>query len=195
VSFRNPLVSVLTPTVSDRKWFFDRCSLSVKAQTWGRVEHAIVYDAPSASEGFQRCLKQCLGEFVMPVSDDDWIAPHAVESLAQILTDGPHDVAFAMTVFVSPGNHRIERMGGAVMWRQSLTDRIGGFDPEYRYAADTELYGRMVRSGASVGYREEPLYFKTEWEGHGAYVHRDELEVELARLGERADVEAALNAD
>jgi hypothetical protein len=175
-------VSVITPTVSGREWFLTRCVKSVQAQTIP-VQHIIVDgDGRSASEAFQLALDQVRTPFVFPVSDDDWIAPHACESLLDVLGKGGHDVAFAMTLFVSPDNHRVEKMGGAVMWRKALTDRIGGFDPEYRYAADTELYGRMAASGASMGYRDEPLYFKTEWQGHGGWVHREELALELERL-------------
>jgi hypothetical protein len=119
---------------------------------------------------------------VIPVSDDDWLAPSAVEMLAQVLDEGK-DLAFGKTLITSPGNDRIRDVGGAVMWRRTLTDRLGGFNPRYRFAADTELTGRFLADPQTrVGYHQEVLYFLTEHAEHGSYVHREELALELEEL-------------
>ena len=42
-----PLVSIITPTVPDRrKWLVNRCMPSVKAQTYPNIEHVIIQDGP-----------------------------------------------------------------------------------------------------------------------------------------------------
>lgn len=178
-----PSISVLTPTITGREWFLDRCSASVDAQTYTSVQHVVINGAGlSASEAFQKALRESEGEYLIPVSDDDWIAPHACEKLAEVLDQG-HDVAFGKTLITSPGNDRIREIGGAVMWRRSLTDRLGGFDPHYRFAADTELTGRFLADpDTKVGYYPEVLYFLTEHAEHGSYVHREELALELKEL-------------
>jgi len=114
------------------------------------------------------------------VSDDDWIAPHTVETLAAALED--KDVVFGSMVIVNPQAVRVVELGGAVMWRRSLTDEIGGFDPRWSYAGDTDLYGRFSYSEARIGYVREPLYFQTEHAQHGAYLYRDELAAELKQI-------------
>jgi glycosyltransferase involved in cell wall biosynthesis len=188
-----PLVSVLTPTIEGRGWFLHRCRKSVRAQTYGNVEQTIVKgDGLTATQAFQKALDSSYGEYVIPVSDDDWIAPHAVETLLKVI--GENDVVFARTLIVSPGNTRLTDMGGAVMWRRTLTDRIGGFDPRYSFAGDTDLYSRFVMSDAKIVYYPEPLYFLTEHALHGSYVNRVALAKELEQIqGEYPDAAVRLD--
>lgn len=183
------LVSVLTPTVTGREKFFSRCRASVAGQTYQThrlyhercVEHVVVTEegiGPMAA--FQKCLDRALGEYVMPLSDDDWLAPHAVETLVAYLDD--HDVVFARMLIVSPGNDRLVDMGCAVMWRKAITDEVGGYDLRWKHAGDSELYGRFVSHGYKIAYCPEPLYFFTEHAEHHSYLHRDELAVELREI-------------
>lgn len=47
-----PLISVITPTISERAvWLLDRCLPSVAAQTHPNLEHVIVCDGPWAADG------------------------------------------------------------------------------------------------------------------------------------------------
>ena len=138
-------------------------------------------DGIGASRGFQKALEASSGSLVIPLSDDDWLAPHAVEALVTVMGDD-YDVVLGRTLVVSPGNTRMKEMGGAVLWRRQLTDRIGGFNPDFPFAADTELYARFTMSGARIGYCSEPLYFQTEHAEHGSFVHAGELALELATI-------------
>jgi len=176
------VVSVLTPTITGREWFLDRCTRSVAANTYeGTIEHVVVDgDGLTATAAFAKALEESTGDYITPVSDDDWIAPHAIEVLAHHLDK--HDVAFARTIIVSPSNTRLVDMGGAVMWRRTLTDRVGGFDMQWSFAGDTDLYARFAMCGARAAYHPEPLYFFTEHADHGSHVHREELEEELGRI-------------
>lgn len=173
-------VSILTPTITGREQFLDRCIRSVNAQALP-VEHVIVDgDGMTATEAFQTALGRAQGDYLMPVSDDDWIAPHAVETLLPLLADA--DVAFGQMVIVNQNGARVVGLGGAVMWRKSLTDRLGGFDTRWRFAGDTDLYGRFACSDARIAYRAEPLYFFTEHVEHGSYLNHDQLKDELAQI-------------
>lgn len=184
VSLTNELVSVLTPTIAGREWFLQRNKASIASQTHQPIEHVVVDgNGLSATEAFQSALELARGEYVIPVSDDDWIAPHAVETL--LATLGGSDCAFGSMLIVNVDNRnsRLVEIGGAVMWRKSLTDRIGGFDTSFRYAGDTELYSRILsRNDVSVAYRHEPLYFFTEHESHGSFLHHEELSEELKTI-------------
>lgn len=175
------LVSVLTPTLQEREWFLERCSRSVKAQTYDLVEH-IIDDTEGIGPmpAFQACLDQAEGEYVLPLSDDDWLAPHAIERMVETIAG--HDVVFAKTLICSPGNDRLVDMGCAVMWRRALNDELGGYDPRFEHAGDSELYGRFVDAGAKFTYCPEPLYFFTEHESHHSFMYRNELKVELRKI-------------
>src|SRR5262249_16740786 len=96
------LVSILTPTVPTRKWFFERCQRSVQYQTYSPIEHVIVRDEGiGPMPAYQICLERATGEYVLALGDDDWLAPHAIETLVPHLAES--DVVFGRTLIVSPG--------------------------------------------------------------------------------------------
>jgi hypothetical protein len=174
------LVSVLTPTVPERESFFRRCSLSIEAQTYSPVEHVIERKTGiGPMPAFQCCLDKAQGEYVIAVGDDDWLAPHAIETLVPYLRNS--EVVFGRTLIVSPGKDRLVS-GHMAMWRKALTDEIGGYDPHYRHAGDSALFGRMIEHGASLSYCPEPLYFFTEHATHNSFLYREELKVELQEI-------------
>ena len=128
---------------------------------------------------FQRCLDKATGEYVIALGDDDWLAPHAVETLVPYLRT--HDIVFGRTLIVSPGKDRLVS-GHSAMWRKALTDEMGGFDLRFKHAGDSELFGRLIEGGASFTYCAEPLYFFTEHATHNSFLHRDELKLELEEI-------------
>lgn len=175
-----PLVSILTPTIKGREWFLKRCRSSVRAQTYPLIEHVIEWKPDiGPMPAYQLCLERAMGDVVMALGDDDWLAPHAVETLIPYLES--NDIVFGRTLIVSPGNDRLVS-GHAAMWRKALTDEMGGYDPRFKHAGDSELFGRLIENGASFAYCPEPLYFFTEHAEHNSYVHHDELKVELREI-------------
>ena len=173
-------VSILTPTLPDREWFLNRCRRSVQAQTYQQIEHVIVADTRiGPMPAFQRCLSDATCEYVLPLSDDDWLAPHAVETWIEAI--GAYDILFGRTLILSPGNDRLVS-GHSAMWRKAVSDELGGYDLRFKHAGDSELYGRMIAHGATFTYCPEPLYFFTEHETHNGHVHRDELKLELQEI-------------
>lgn len=174
------VVSILTPTIKGREWFLKRNRASVSAQTYPMIQHVIEWEEGiGPMPAFQRCLDQAMGEFVIALGDDDWLAPHAVERLVDAI--GDHDLVFCKTLIVSPGKDRLVS-GHACLWRKSLTDEIGGYDLRYKHSGDSELYGRMIERGAPFTYLPEPLYFFEEHPEHNGYVHREELAEELKEI-------------
>lgn len=174
------VVSILTPTIKGREWFLKRNRTSISAQTYPMIQHVLEWEegiGPMAA--FQKCLDRALGEFVMPVADDDWLAPHAIETFLPYLND--FDLVFGRTLIVSPGNDRLVS-GHCAIWRKSLTEELGSYNPRFRHAGDTELYGRLIEQGASFGYCPEPLYFFTEHSTHNSHIYRAELALELDEI-------------
>lgn len=140
----------------------------------------IVYRHAQASgpaDAFNQALALATGDVVMPLGDDDWLDPTAVGAILANIGDARW--GYAQTAF-----YRDERLafycggawdfmrlrtgfylGGAVFWRRSLTDRIGGFDPAYDHAADWDLYLRFGDDSDPVYLAEHVLYHYVEWPG------------------------------
>lgn len=125
--------------------------------------------ASGPAGAFQRALDLAQGEIVFPMGDDDTLPPDALQVIdAEIgehewlvgrtrcedergevwLSGGPVDVAELEQVYY---------LGGAVCWKRSLTDRLGGFDLGFDGAADYDLYLRFARS-APAAFVDRVLY-------------------------------------
>lgn len=125
--------------------------------------------AAGPAEAFQRALELATGEIIHPLGDDDELVPGALgtvdrgigdaewlvartlcedENGASWLAGGPVDLAEL---------ERVYYLGGAVYWRRSLTDRLGGFDLELDGAADYDLYLRFARE-APATFLDRVLY-------------------------------------
>src|SRR3954447_21694142 len=168
--------SILTPTKNRREWL-PKSVASVLGQTWENLE-LIVLDlsddpiedvlpadpriryvrggrARGPAADFQRALDLATGDIVHPVSDDDRIVPHALETVARSIGDARW--LYGLTDIVGPDDTFVQRLGvpfnlpalrqeynlgGAVYWRRELTDLLGGFNREFDHAADYDLYLR-----------------------------------------------------
>lgn len=179
------ILSIILPT-KDRPKLLPRAIESVMAQTDDRWE-LVVYDngaepamtlaplempedryryvygpANGPADAFQKALDLATGDVVMPMGDDDTLAPTAVRVVLEGIGEaqwGYAQTAFqqdTQTAFLLGEPWSLERMrqdmylGGAVFWRRSLTDRLGGFDEEYDGAADYDLYLRFGEDSEPV---------------------------------------------
>lgn len=120
--------------------------------------------ASGPADAFQQALELSVGEFVMPLADDDTIEPHTASVIKAALTQTGKQWGYAQTAFEQAGEcilvlgdvFDLERLrneyylGGAVFWRRSLTDRIGGFEDRFDSAADYGLYLRMAEDSVPV---------------------------------------------
>lgn len=168
------MMSIILAT-RDRRAFLPRAIGSVLAQTdpdWELVvldngesvadlippDPRIVYRhalATGPADAYQQALELATGEIVMPLADDDWLAP---ETVAVVTSRLDRDWGYARTAFYrngqlafylgDPWDHGRFKLGfflgGAVFWRKALTDRIGGFDRSFDHAADWDLYLRFA---------------------------------------------------
>lgn len=178
-----PRVSILTPT-KDRPDWLPKCIGSVLAQGFADWEQ-IVYDCgetpcmtPQLQENldpriryvrgesrgpaadFQACLDLATGDIIHPLSDDDRLAPRALQFADEAIAD--KDWLVGRTVLVDQSGMPVAlrggtwadieatrygqyMLGGAVYWRKSLTDSLGGFDSSFDGAADFDLYTRFLK--------------------------------------------------
>lgn len=196
--------SILTPTMNRPDRVVDAVA-SVLAQSHGDWEQIVLdfSDEPifdllppdpriryvhggergGPARDFQRALQLAEGEVVHPLSDDDRLAPNALELVDERLeaglwlygrTETVHDdgshVHFLGNPFSLATLREGYNLGGAVYWRRELTDRIGGFDPAYDHAADYELYLRFALDSEPV-FVPEVLYLYTEHPNTDSNIH------------------------
>lgn len=109
---------------------------------------------------FQAALDLATGEIAHPLSDDDRLARRALQFADAAI--GDKDWLCARTVLVDMNGMPFAlrggtwadieatrygqyMLGGAIYWRKSLTDLLGGFDSSFDGAADFDLYKRFLK--------------------------------------------------
>ena len=149
-------------------------------------------DGPA--DAFQRALDLATGEIVHPISDDDRLTPDALETVDREI--GDHEWLTALTTFENEDGHTLFQLGGqvnvpqlragyylggAIYWKRSLTDRIGGFDLSYDGAADYELYLRFAEN-AQAAFVPQVLYRYTDHPGTDSHVRSSNQMAQTSRI-------------
>lgn len=149
---------------------------------------------------FQAALDLANGEVVHPLSDDDRLSRRALYTVDREFGDA--EWLNARTVLVSPEGmpvalrggtwadveatrHGQYMLGGAVYWRRSLTDRLGGFDSEFDGAADFDLYRRFL-ADSEPRRLPDVLYIYTAHEQTDSVVNQERQADATERIREAA---------
>lgn len=153
--------------------------------------------ARGPARDFQRCLDFATGEVVTPLSDDDQLHPKALEIVAANLGEADWLVAGTIleandrvVAFRGGTEESVDQtlagqfmLGGAVYWRRSLSDELGGFDERFDGAADFDLYARFARH-VRPKVIPEVLYVYTDHAGTDTRLRMEvqsQRSVEIAR--------------
>lgn len=170
--------SVLAQTYEDWELvLYDVGTEKVRVPDDPRVR-VFVGEAAGPARDFQFCLDHAEGVLVTPLADDDLLPPHALETAVAHIGDA--EWLCGMTVIVRDGMPTAVRggtlqsvnitrkgmfwLGGAIYWRPSLTDRVGGFDAKFDGAADYDLYLRFLGESDPVLVRDV-LYLYADHDG------------------------------
>lgn len=136
--------------------------------------------ATGPADAYNQVLQAAKGDIIFPLADDDTVSERTVEVVRAVMEDFPDkEWGYARTAVYVDGNlNRLlggawdldvlkdgYYLGGAVWWRKSLSDRVGGFDPSFDGAGDYELYLRFGIESEPVYVRGEILYFYNDWPG------------------------------
>lgn len=126
--------------------------------------------ASGSADAFNQALRFATGDVVTPLADDDQIAPQTVATIRSRI--GEYEWGYARTAYIRDGVtlfylgdpwdlsrlRQFYYLGGAVFWRKSLSDRIGGFDPAFDLVGDYDLYLRFGEAATPIFLADEVLY-------------------------------------
>lgn len=85
-----PILSILIPTLPDRKEFLDRLLIKIQDQATDDIE-VLVDDDTEATTGVKRnrLIDQCATEWAVFIDDDDLVADNYVQKHLRILKENP----------------------------------------------------------------------------------------------------------
>jgi glycosyltransferase involved in cell wall biosynthesis len=165
---------------------------------------------------WNRAILLSRGKYLTNANTDDRHAPDAIEILAGLLDSSEADVAYASVAITEDENARFSDAkvkgqfkarpfdrrrlfrdcmpGPQPVWRRSLHERFGMFDPEFRSAGDYEFWLRISGETKFVHTRKVLGLFLDSAQSisHNLPVHEEETELARARhwpveWGTRAD--------
>lgn len=157
--------------------------------------------ATGPADAYNQVLNAAKGDIIFPIADDDTIDERTVEIVLAVMNDFPDKQwGYARTAYLVNGEikkllggswdrdlllHYGYYLGGAVWWRKSLTDRLGGFDPTFDGAGDYELYARFGSDSDPIYVQGEILYYYNEWSGADSQENKERQYAQAQRIWER----------
>lgn len=117
------------------------------------------------SDAFNKGLRLASGDLVQLLNADDWLEPGQIERAVGALDRTAADFVFGDLVYHDPTGRPTHRVRGdpgyarrigsgmpdlnhpTVLARREVYERIGGFDPDLRYAMDYDWLLRAHRAG------------------------------------------------
>lgn len=135
---------------------------------------------------FQAALDHASGAIVTPLADDDRLPRRALQIAADSLGDA--EWLNGRTVLVDRAGEPVTlrggvwdhiedtrrgsyMLGGAVYWRKTLTDQLGGFRSEFDGAGDVDLYKRFLEH-SEPARTKQVLYIHTVHPGQDSQVNQ-----------------------
>ena len=145
------------------------------------------------------------GEVLSYLNSDDLYLPWSVERAVSALVSSGADLAFGdLSVLVKrdgasrsvriqfyprfrPRIYAYEVIMGqpTVFWRREVSEAVGGFDGEMRYAGDFEYWLRAGTAGFQFRHVREVLAVAVDHEGALSTVHADEMQQEIEGIRAR----------
>jgi glycosyltransferase involved in cell wall biosynthesis len=199
-----PRLSVLLPTVENRAALFAKLHAELKRQSGGRsVELIVACDSKEISIGKKRqnLLEKAMGDYVVFVDDDDFVAPTYVDDILTALVSNPDCVGFLITCTT---NGRNPQKAIASMRYKKWGENQGGYahvrscyhkTPHKREIA-LKVGFRDLRYGEDKPYSEGLMqHVKTEvFIPKVLYLYRFHSEPFAAKYGITGQIERARRA-
>lgn len=158
-----PYVSVLTPTIPERRSFLSECQRSVLAQTCKEWEHLI--EADTDRQGCAVMMNKLAGEaqgtWLLPLADDDLLLPGCLASLLAREDEG--DIIYSPPLVT--GNE--DRwwffqappvIPSCALIRAELWHDLGGYNEALSREEDRDLWVKALEDGARFVRVDEPTW-------------------------------------
>lgn len=144
------------------------------------------------TKSLNKALKHCRGEFIARMDADDLSHPFRLEKQVSFLESRPECALVGSSYYViDEDGKNVSHIGvltessqikdglknqnwfghGSVMMRKSALNKVGGYDEEFRYAQDYDLWLRLSEH-YNVANIKEPLYF---WRSTAEAISRDKV--------------------
>jgi glycosyltransferase involved in cell wall biosynthesis len=127
------------------------------------------------SDALRKGFSRATGEVFGWLNSDDTLAPGTLRRVGKFFAAHPDvDLTYGNMYLVDPSGRRLYTAyplldlrilvyenrfipQQAMFWRRGLYERVGGVNPELRFAMDFELTVRFLRAGAQVAKIHKPL--------------------------------------
>jgi glycosyltransferase involved in cell wall biosynthesis len=154
-------------------------------------------------DALNKGMRMAEGDLLAYLNCDDLYFPHSLRALVEVQTAGRWDVVFGdmarcyvdgrIVLKFQPSHDRgfygyyYQMAQPATLWTRSLFTRLGGFDPRYRLAGDTDFFLRAANAGARFGRIDEVVCVERHAPGclSAAFrqKHREEVALAVSRHG------------
>ncbi len=165
MSSRQPIISVLTPTIPERKDLLAECRASVVVQTTpdGRdFEHLILEDTDreGCAITMNRLAKDAQGDWLLPLADDDLLLPGCLKRL--LAASAEADIVYPRPVVWGEPDGPFVReppnIPSLALIRTDLWTRLGGYNEHLTEKEDNDLWLRAEGMARFVCYDAAPTW-------------------------------------
>lgn len=178
---KQPLVTCIMPTLPSRHELALAAERRHYDQTFQYMEWIVQSDSTRLIGSLRNgAIRRSTGCIVAHFDDDDWSAPTRLERCVAELKAGADMVGSSRIYYHEPSTGRAWLYdgaavtfgppwiaGGTLVYRRSLWDKLGGFDPWATQGEDTDFVTRARAFGAKVVDLKDPtLYVATKHESN-----------------------------
>lgn len=146
------MISILTPTIPEREQMVVECKRSVASQTYQAYEHLTGYDADyeGCSVTINRLAERAVGQWLLPLADDDLLLPGCLQTLIAHVDEG--DIIYSRPLvwgndsphfFAEPPKIPSFALIPRMLWQE-----LGGYDEDARREEDRKLWIKALDVGA-----------------------------------------------
>jgi len=172
-SVKRPKATVIISYKEDRGWLQQAID-SVPAD----CQLILAQGDNGFSADFNAVLPQVQADYVRYLHDDDMLTPNCIDDSVRAIEEQDVDLIHGNVVELGMNSGRnllyvppvkqptLETMlkkntihSASVMYRKSVFDRVGGFDPDLASSEDYEFNLRCLHNGMKIGYCQSTLAF------------------------------------
>jgi hypothetical protein len=156
------LISVLTPTIPERRRLLHECRLSVLAQTFPDREHLVLLDEEreGCSATCNTLARAAVGEWLFLLADDDLMLPNCLR--AHLSASATSDIVYCPPLVWGEDHRQFwgepPQIPSTMLIRKTWWHKLDGYSERATHTEDRFLYERAMEEGARFTRIEEPTW-------------------------------------